>query len=85
MNCISILYAYLLSVSAQINLIRQAPWSTATRVGAPGGLYANPYMIVSLEDYVITVYSKAYMLEALFGEAFFGAVTCDPPFQSKLG
>jgi hypothetical protein len=33
---------------------------TATRVGAPGELYANPYMIVSLEDYLLTVYSEAY-------------------------
>jgi hypothetical protein len=52
---------------------------TATRVGAPGRLYANPYMIVSLEDYFLGVYSKAYMREALFGAAFFGAVICDPP------
>jgi hypothetical protein len=33
---------------------------TATRVGTPGELYANPYMIVSLEDYLLTVYSEAY-------------------------
>jgi hypothetical protein len=62
----------LASASLGNNLLQQHGIQfTATRVGASGELYANPYMIVSLEDYLLTVYSKAYTREALFGAAFF--------------
>jgi hypothetical protein len=51
----------------------------ATRVGAPGGLYANPYMIVSLEDYLLTGYTvKLTREKQCLVRRFFGAATCAP-------
>jgi hypothetical protein len=67
---------------------------TATRLSAPDGLYANPYMIVSFEDYVVTVYS-VYCTVKLTRRAnhclvrrFFGAVTycmTTPPLKASSG